>query len=436
MSLYNQLFYSKEVDAMFSDSEAIAQMLRVEVTLAKAQANKGLFSKAIAETIESNCSASEIDIEKLKIDIALGGNAAIPLVKQLTQIVKNKDIEAAKYVHLGATSQDIVDTAMVLQIQEYIVWLDKKINLLEGLLIALTQKHRQTIMIGRTLLQQAKPTTFGFKTAGWLEAITRSKQRLQEIQKRVLVVQLGGAVGNGNTNISTEIQEEFARLLGLSPSFTWHSHRDNLAEIASILGILSGSLGKIAKDISLLMQTEVGEVFEGAADGKGGSSTMPHKRNPVTCAAILANTNRLPHLVASILSAMPQEHERSAGLWHSEWEVLTEIMQLTAGSVEKSIALIEGLEVDENRMLANLELTKGLIYAENLALALAQEIGKSAAHEWIENACKKAIQEKKHLKEVVLEMNIEIADLDSLFDPKKSIGLSLELIDQVVKKYQ
>ncbi|WP_369753965.1 3-carboxy-cis,cis-muconate cycloisomerase [Flavobacterium sp. WC2409] len=436
MSLYTQLFYSKEVDAMFSDSEAIAQMLRVEVALAEAQANKGLFSKIIAETIKACGIVSKIDIEKLKSEIALGGNATIPLVKQLTQIVKNKEIEASKYVHLGATSQDIVDTAMVLQIQSFILWLEIKCSQLEQQLLELTMAHRETIMVGRTLLQQAKPTTFGFKTAGWLTAISRSKQRLQEIKRRILVVQLGGAVGNGNTNISIEIQEELARLLGLSPSFTWHSHRDNLAEMASILGILSGSLGKIAKDISLLMQTEVGEVFEGAAEGKGGSSTMPHKRNPVTCAAILANTNRLPHLVATILSAMAQEHERSAGLWHSEWEVLTEIMQLTAGSLEKSIALIEGLEVDENRMLENLELTKGLIYAENITLALAQKTGKLAAHEWIENACKKAIQEKKHLKEVALEMNIDVADLDSLFDPKNAIGLSFDLIDQVVKKFQ
>jgi 3-carboxy-cis,cis-muconate cycloisomerase len=435
MSLYTQLFYSKEIDTLFSDAESITQMLRVEATLAEAQANKGLFSKAVAETIKASCTVSEIDIEKLKTELSLGGNAAIPLVKQLTQIVKSKDANAAKFIHLGATSQDVVDTAMVLQIQEYIIWLNKKINVLEELLVSLTQKHRQTIMIGRTLLQQAKPTTFGFKTAGWLAAVSRSKQRLEQVKKRVLVIQLGGAVGNGNTNISIEIQEEFARLLGLQPSFTWHSHRDNLAETASVLGVLSGSLGKIAKDISLLMQTEVGEVFEGAAEGKGGSSTMPHKRNPVTCAAILASSNRVPHLVASLLSAMPQEHERSVGLWHSEWEVLIEIMQLTAGSLEKSIALLEGLEVDENRMSANLELTKGLIYAENIALALAQKIGKSQAHDWIEKACKKAVEEQKHLKEVVLEMNIDVIDLDSLFDPKNAIGLSLELIDQVVKKY-
>ncbi|HKO76265.1 MAG TPA: 3-carboxy-cis,cis-muconate cycloisomerase [Flavobacterium sp.] len=436
MSLYNQLFYDEEVEKLFSDSETITQMLRVEAALAEAQANKGLFSNAIAETIKSSCKVSEIDIEKIKEGISLGGNTAIPLVKQLTQIVKNKDAEAAKFIHLGATSQDVVDTALVLQIQNYIVWLESKINFLETQLVGLTQKHRQTIMVGRTLLQQAKPTTFGFKTAGWLEAVSRSKQRLENVKQRALVIQLGGAVGNGNTNISVEVQKEFASLLGLQTSFTWHSHRDNLAEMASVLGILIGSLGKIAKDISLLMQTEIGEVFEGSAEGKGGSSTMPHKRNPVTCAAILANGNRVPHLVASFLAGMIQEHERSVGLWHSEWEVLTEIMQLTAGSIDKSIALIDGLEVDKNQMLANLELTKGLIYAENIALALAQKIGKSDAHELIEKACKKAVQEKKHLKGALLEMNIDLADLDSLFDPKNAIGLSLELIDQVVKKYK
>lgn len=436
MSLYTQLFYSKEVNAMFSDSESISKMLRVEAALARAQANKDLFAKEIADVISTNCNVTEIDIEQLKNAIPLGGNAAIPLVKQLTKIVARKDAEAAKYVHLGATSQDIVDTALVLQIQEFIAWANTKIDVLEKQLIALTQQHQETIMIGRTLLQHAKPTTFACKTAGWLSAITRSKQRLLAVQKRVLVVQLGGAVGNGNVAIATEIQNEFAELLGLKPSFSWHSNRDNLAELASVLSILGGSLGKIAKDISLLMQTEVAEVFEGAAEGKGGSSTMPHKRNPVSCAAILANTNRLLHLVATILSALPQEHERSVGLWHSEWEVLVEIMQLTAGSIEKSIALIEGLEVDENRMLENLELTNGLIYAENLSLALAKKTGKAVAHELIEKACKTAIQQKKHLKEVIVEMNIEFTDLDSLFDPKNSIGLSLELVNQVLKEYE
>lgn len=435
MSLYTKLFYSDEVNVLFSDSRTIAQMIRVEVALAQAQANKGLFTKTIASTITAHCNGIEIDVEALKTAITLGGNAAIPLVKQLTKNIENQDAEASKYIHLGATSQDIVDTGLVLQIQEFINWTSFKIIVLEKQLLALTQKHRQTIIIGRTLLQQAKPTTFGFKTAGWLESISRSKQRLEEIQKRILVLQLGGAVGNGNSNISVEIQEEIAHLLKLKPSFSWHSHRDNLAEFASVLGVLGGSLGKIAKDVSLLMQTEVGEVFEGAAEGKGGSSTMPHKRNPVACAAILANSTRLPHLAATILSAMVQEQERSAGLWHSEWDVLVEIMQLAGGSLEKTSALIEGLEVDEVRMLANLNCTNGLIYAENVALELAKKLGKAKAHEVIEKACKTAIQEKKNLKEVLLEMKIEVADLEALFDPKNSIGLSLELTDQVIKKY-
>lgn len=436
MSLYTPLFYAAEINPIFSESNTIAQMIHVEVSLARAQAKKGLFSIAIADSIQSACRVDKMDIERLKSDTILGGNIAIPLVKQLTQMVKKLDEEASKFIHLGATSQDIVDTATVLQIRDYLVWIEDRIQQLEKVLIVLTQKHAQTLMVGRTLLQQAKPTTFGFKTAGWLTAVSRSKVRLQELKERVLVIQLNGAVGNGNSNISIEIQEEFAHILGLSVSFSWHTHRDNLAELASALGILGGSLGKIAKDISLLMQTEIAEVFEGVVAGKGGSSTMPHKRNPVTCAAILANAHRLPHLVATMLAAMPQEQERSAGLWHSEWEVLTAIMQLTAGSLEKSIALLEGLEVDEKRMLANLELTKGLIYAENVTLELAKKTGKARAYETVEQACKIAIQENRHLKEVLSEMNPGILEMDVLFEPKNAIGLSLELIEQVVKKYE
>jgi len=300
-------------------------------------------------------------------------------------------------------------------------------------LVEITKKHRNTLMIGRTLLQQARPITFGLKTSGWLQSIERSKERIKSTQKRVLVIQLGGAVGSGNANLSKSVQQSLADILDLKPSFLWHSNRDNLVEAASVFGILNQSLGKIAKDISLMMQTEVAEVFEGAAEGKGGSSTMPHKRNPVTCTAILANANRIPNLVASLLAAMPQEHERSAGLWHSEWEVLTEILLLTAGSIERSIELIASLEVDEKRMLQNLELTKGLIYAENISLALATKIGKINAHELVEKACKLAISQQKHLKEVLEEMNVDLPNLEALFKAENSIGNSLEIIDEILK---
>jgi 3-carboxy-cis,cis-muconate cycloisomerase len=435
MSLYSDYFYSKTINELFSDKQTIVQMLRFEGVLALAQAENGVVSPQAARVIESCCQVDFIDIDKLKSEIKLGGNAAIPLVKQLTRIVKNNDVEASKYVHFGATSQDVVDTATVLQMQQYWYWLNDKLVELSGLLVEITKKHRNTLMIGRTLLQQARPITFGLKTSGWLQSIERSKERMKSTQKRVLVIQLGGAVGSGNVNLSKSVQQSLADFLDLEPSFSWQSNRDNLVEAASVFGILNQSLGKIAKDVSLMMQTEVAEVFEGAAEGKGGSSTMPHKRNPVSCAAILANANRIPNLVATLLASMPQEHERSAGLWHSEWEVLTEILLLTAGSIEKSIELIASLEVDEKQMLQNLELTKGLIYAENISLALAKKIGKINAHELVEKACKSALSHQKHLKEILKEMNIDLPNLEELFKAQNSIGNSLEIIDEILKIY-
>lgn len=434
MSLYSELFYSQEVNDIFSDKNTVGCMLTVEAALAEAQSVVGIISKESAQIISGCCLPEMIDIEKLKRDTKLGGNVAIPLVQQLTKVVKNNDFEASKYVHLGATSQDIIDTGSVLQIDEYLIWLESKLSVLKSTLTDITVKHKKTVMVGRTLLQQARPITFGLKTSAWLEGICRSIERLAEMKNRLLVVQLSGAVGSQNKNISTEVVNLFAQRLGLKPSFSWQSQRDNLNELASKLGILSGSLGKIAKDVSLLMQTEVGEVFEGAAEGKGGSSTMPHKRNPVTCAAILANATRVPHLVGSMLSAMLQEHERSAGNWHAEWEVLSEIMLLTAGSLEKTIDLIAGLEVDEKRMLANIEITQGLIFAENVSLALASKIGKIQAHELVEKACKTAVSKNKHLKEILIENNVEIDNLDELFNPENSIGNSVEIVESILKK--
>lgn len=407
-------------------------MLRLEGVLAMVQAELGIIPADLAEIIVSCCRTDFIDIEKLRADLITGGNVAIPLVKQLTRVVKNNNVEASKYVHLGATSQDIVDTATVLQIQELIIWLDERLDVLSQLLLGLTKKYRQTLMVGRTLLQQARPITFGLKTAMWLQSIERAKARIKSVEERVLVLQLNGAVGSGNAYLPKEVIQSVAEMLELNFAFSWQSQRDNMAEWASVLGILVGSLGKIAKDVSLMMQTEVGEVFEGAREGRGGSSTMPHKRNPVLCASILANANRVPHLVASILSAMPQEHERSAGLWHSEWEVMSEIMMLTGGTVERSIELLQGLEVDEKRMLANLEITRGLIYAENVSLALAPKMGKIQAHELIEKACKQAIAQQKHLKDILSEMSLDLPNLEELFMPVHSIGNSLDIIDEIL----
>jgi 3-carboxy-cis,cis-muconate cycloisomerase len=435
MSLYSHFFYADEINEMFSDRNSIVAMLKVEAALAIAQAKNGIISQENAAVIIGCCNVDMIDIDKLKRDIKLGGNAAIPLVQQLTKVVKNNDFEASKFVHFGATSQDIIDTATVLQIKEFYSWLETKIDLLISELAKITLKHKNTVMVGRTLLQQAKPITFGLKTSTWLESIGRSKERFLESKARLFVVQMAGAVGSQNPNLNNEVISSVAELLGLNNAFSWQAQRDNFSEFASKMGVLSGSMGKIAKDVSLLMQTEVGEVYEGASEGKGGSSTMPHKRNPVTCAAVLANAQRVPHLVSSMLASMVQEHERSAGLWHAEWEVLTEIMLLTAGSLEKTIELISGLEVDEKRMRANIEITKGLIFAENISLALATKIGKIQAHELIEKACKTAIAKEMHLFEILKENKIELENLEELFKPENSIGNSIEIVDAILKKF-
>lgn len=436
MSLYSEIFYSKEINSLFSNHNQISKLLKVEEILAQAQADSGIIPQEAAKVIGECCNVDYIDLERLKSDVHLGGNAAIPLVKQLVRIVKNNDFEASKYVHYGATSQDIIDTATVLLIKEYLEWLQVKTQQLKTILLELTKAHRDTLMMGRTLLQQAKPITFGLKTAGWLEAVARSDERILQTKQRVLTIQLGGAVGSGNDRITPKVKLAFADLLGLKDSFTWQSNRDNFSEWASALSILSGSLGKIAKDISLLMQTEIGEVFEPAAEGRGGSSTMPHKRNPVICAVMLANATRTPNLTATMLSSMVQEHERSAGLWHAEWEVLTQIMALTAGTVEKAIELLSGLEVDKERMLHNLETTNGLIYAENISLALAQTMGKIQAHELVEKACEIAIREHKHLKKVLLEQSVALDDMGTYFNPKNSIGQSITLIDSIIAQYE
>lgn len=436
MSLYSDSFYAEEINQLFSDENTVVQMLRVEAALAQAQAELKIIPQEAAEVISESCTPEFIDVDKLKAEVRLGGNAAIPLVQQLTKLIKIKNFEAAKYVHLGATSQDIIDTASVLAIKEYLDWITEKLVQLDIALVRLTEDHLETIMIGRTLLQQAKPITFGFKTAGWLTAIKRSRKRIEVVKGEVLQLQLGGAVGGGNANITTEVQEKTALILGLKTSFSWQSNRDTVNELASVLGILSGSLGKIAKDVSLLMQTEVAEVFEGAEEGKGGSSTMPHKRNPVTSALILSNSARTPQLVATMLASMVQEHERSAGYWHAEWETLTQLMGLTAGSLEKTVNLILKLEVNPSRMLANIEITKGLIFAEKVSLQLSKSIGKMQAHEAVKKACKKAISANLHLKDVIAESYPEIQNLEELFQPRNAIGHCVTWVKELLQSYQ
>jgi 3-carboxy-cis,cis-muconate cycloisomerase len=307
-------------------------------------------------------------------------------------------------------------------------------------LARLARVHRDTPMVGRTWLQHALPITLGLKAAGWLDVVRRHEARLRQLRPQLLVLQFGGAVGTlaALGERGPAVAEALARELDLGlPDLPWHGARDRLVELGTVLALLTGTLGKIARDLSLLMQTDVGEAFEPAGEGRGGSSTMPHKRNPVACAAILSAATRVPPLAATLLAAMPQEHERGLGGWHAEWEALPELCLLAAGALRQTLETIEGLEVDAVRMRANLDTTRGLIMAEAVMMALAPRLGRLVAHERVEHASKIAAAQGRHLREVLaedLEITAELdgTALDRLFDPLSYVGQAQSFVDRVL----
>ncbi len=409
MNLNQNFFYSPKVDALFTNEATIGYMLQFESALSQAQAKYGMIPQACADIISKNCVIENIDIQLLISQVGLGGNACIPLVKQLTNVVKKQNAEAATYVHFGATSQDVIDTATILQVKEAVIIIGNDLEKVIYQLQILAKKHQQTPMIGRSFMQQARPITFGFKVDTWLDGLNRSKERIERILQDNFVVQLGGAVGNKSAfgDSGTNISETLARILNLKNTpISWHTQRDRIVEISTVLGILTGTISKIAKDVSLMMQTEIAEVFEPSGDGKGGSSTMPHKRNPVSSIAILANTQRVPNLVATMLSCMTQDHERATGQWHAEWETFNQIIQLTGGTLNQAINLTNGLEVNALNMVKNLETTNGLIHAESVSIALSKYMGKNEAHHFVEKSCQEAGKQGIHLKEYLKNQEI------------------------------
>ena len=353
MALFDDLFYSSRMLAVFSDENRLRRMLDFEAALASAEAACGLIPEDAATAIAAGCRVEMLDLQALREGAAVTGTLTLPLIRQLTKAVKSQDAEAAKYVHWGATSQDVIDSGFMLQAREGLDLVEASINNLSAALTSLVKRHAGTIMAGRTWLQQAVPVTFGWKAAGWLDAMLRHRSRLRELREHAPTLQFGGAAGTLASLGADgwEVSEKLAKLLGLAqPDISWHTSRDRVGEIATTLGLVTASLGKIARDISLLMQTEVGEAFESAGTGQHASSTMPQKRNPVACAAILAASVRLPGLVATVLTAMVQEHERGLGNWPTEWHTLPEIFNLCAGALERTTDLIAELGVDSVRM--------------------------------------------------------------------------------------
>jgi 3-carboxy-cis,cis-muconate cycloisomerase len=432
--LLSPIFASEPVAAIFSDRAILQAMLDFEAALAQVEAEVGMIPATSVAPIKSACDASLFDIAEIGRGAALSGNAAIPLVKALTAKVNEK---ARGHVHWGATSQDVIDTAFMLCARRALAHIRSGTRAAISAAATLAEKHRATIMPGRTLMQQALPITFGFKAAAWLSGLTGAAERLRRVEAEALALQFGGAAGT-LASLGTDgekVGAALARRLGLKESpITWHTDRGRILDIATALAGLSGAAAKIASDVLLLMQSEVGEAFEPAAAGRGGSSTLPHKRNPVGAAAIRANHRRISGMMATIVMALEQEHERAPGAWAAEWETMRDLFVLTAGSIERLAEMLAGLEVDPSRMRANLDAMLGLPLAESLMMALAPRIGRMEAHHRIEAACKLALASNRPLAEVAksepaIAGNLTAEEIDRALDPRNYLGSAEAMID-------
>jgi 3-carboxy-cis,cis-muconate cycloisomerase len=422
------------------DVACLQNMLDFEAALARVESAIGMIPANAAGPIGKACKASSFDLADLAGAATRSGNIAIPLVKALTAEVTKADAEAARYVHWGATSQDVIDTSGMLTLRAAIDALLADLDRAIAGFARLARQHRDTAVVARTWLQHALPMPFGLKLAEYAAALHRSRTRLRRLSSEGLALQFGGAAGTlaalGDKGLL--VAERLAQELALPlPDAPWHSHRDRIAEAASVLAIVAGSCGKIARDVQLMMQTDVAEAFEPAGEGRGGSSTMPHKRNPVAAATALAAATMAPGLAATIFAAQVQDHERSAGPWHAEWPTLPMLLLVTSGALAATVDIAEGLEVDAARMRVNLDATGGLIMAEAVTMALAQTIGKSDAHHLVEAAGKKAATEKKHLRDVLtkdpnITAHLSADKLTELFEPASYQGISQALIDRLL----
>lgn len=430
-----------EMDAIFSREAHVRAMLRFEAALARAEARAGVIPYEAAAAIAAACHAERFDIDDLYQQGALAGTLAIPLVKLLTAEVGG---DAGGFVHWGATSQDAIDTALMLQMREGLALLTTHLLDICAACASLAKEHRRTPMAGRTLLQQALPITFGLKAARWLALVNRQVRALRAMQDNNLVIQFGGAAGTLASlgNAGPQIAEYLAEDLRLAvPDLPWHTERDRIATIASTLGTVAGSMGKIATDIALLAQTEVGEVSEAAEPGKGGSSAMPHKRNSVDVTMALAASHLAIGTVPILLGAMFQEHERAAGAWQAEWEALPNLFRYTASAVARVRSAVQGLEIHPDRMRANLQLTNGLLMAEALTMALAPTLGRPDAYTLVQSAIEHATAVNITLPEAALQdariTNVLSPDaLDRVFEPTNYLGSTDTLIDRALDGYR
>jgi 3-carboxy-cis,cis-muconate cycloisomerase len=440
-AVFRDIFTTEAMRRVFSDENRVQKYLDFEAGLARAQARLGIIPKEAAEEIVKHCHVGEIDFGKLKTQTEKIGYPVLPVVQQLVALCRDG---LGEWCHWGATTQDITDSATVMQIREGLTLIEGSLARISDALARLAKKYRDTPMAGRSNLQQAVPITFGYKMATLLAAFERHKQRLKELRPRVLVGEFGGAAGtlsslsgNGNGQ-GLATQAELMKELDLGqPAIAWHTVRDTIAEVGCFLGLVTGSCGKIAFDVKLLMQTEVEEVYEPFHEGRGSSSTMPQKRNPISSVYITALTSVVRQQSAALLDAMIEDHERATGPWEIEWIVLPEIFSFSAGALSQTEFILTGLQVDEKKMRSNLDITKGLIVSEAVMMGLGPYLGRQYAHDLVYDICRKVVATGRPLLDLLAE-NAEItkhldrAALAKLCDPANYLGEAGAMVDRVL----
>jgi len=428
-AIYESLFADPDSAALLSDEAEIAAMIAFEAALARVQGRLGIIPEAAARRIDEALDGLVIAPHRLAAGTASAGVPVPALVAELRAAVAG---EAAHYLHWGATSQDVVDTALVVRLRALLEGFDVRLAALVGHLAELADAHRATLLAARTRSQQATPTTFGLKVAGWAAPLGRARERLAEMTPRLLVVQLGGASGNlaalGNQGVA--VMDALAAELSLaSPPAPWHGQRDGLAELAGWLARVTGSLGKMGLDLMRLAQTEVAEARPGSG---GGSSTMPQKSNPVAAETLVSLARHNAALVASMHQAMLHEHERDGAAWSLEWLALRQMAIATGSALGHAQRVVESLDIDRERMWANLEASNGLVLAEAAVFALAEHLPRPEAQSLVGAACKSAAAEDRHLLEVLRELGDAPVDWDRLRDPANSVGAADALIDRIL----
>jgi 3-carboxy-cis,cis-muconate cycloisomerase len=425
-AIFRDIFSTEAMRRVFADENRIQKYLDIEAALATVQARLGIIPKDAAAEIVKHCQVGEYDLALLKKQTERIGYPVLPVVQQLVKKCANG---VGEWCHWGATTQDITDTATVLQIREALDLIEGELVAISKALAGLAKKYRDT------------PITFGFKAATLLSGFDRHLERLKELRPRVLVGEFGGAAGTlaslGKDGL--KVHDPLMKELGLGqPAIAWHTMRDSIAEVGCFLGLVTGTLGKIATDVKLMMQTEVEEVYEPFAEGRGSSSTMPQKRNPISCNYIIACTSMVRQNVAALLDAMVEDHERSTGPWEIEWISVPEIFCLASGALNQARFLLEGLEVDPARMRANLDLTRGLIVSEAVMMGLGPHLGRQRAHDLVYDICRKSITAKESFLDLLaadpdISKHMKRDELAKLVDPANYLGVAGAMIDRVLQ---